>query len=425
VTGFGAKNEGRTKKGDIIVRNRKSLALSKEPSNAVPSGDTTCWARNIRKPILAVAVLLLPCLGLLACASLNSSDPEERQTAVNGLDDQVLLAKVALSDRAVAVREAAVQKLTNQVLIEKVALYSAKTSVNDWSAAEASARSAANKLTDPTAIGNVALHAASAIARRIAAQKLTDQAVIEKVALGDKEYDVRQIAVGKLNSQDALEKVALNDREHRDVRLTAVDRLTDQAALERVVLNEKYSVLDPSAQLAAVAKLDSPDALKRVGLKCEKDSKRICNAVAQRFGQFLQRASRDGEIDLVGRLLDAGANVNAATEDGTALTFAAGQGRVAVVKLLLSKGANPNIRKLEDKIGMSFAMGVGMAPTTSYVTIPGKPVPAPLGAAAENGHVEVVKLLLSNRAVVDASDIARAEKSGHTEIATLLRQAKK
>jgi len=51
-------------------------------------------------------------------------------------------------------------------------------------------------------------------------------------------------------------------------------------------------------------------------------------------------AAGDGDLGVVQRFLEAGVGVDAANVDGfTALMWAAGQGRIAVLEILLSQGA--------------------------------------------------------------------------------------
>lgn len=116
------------------------------------------------------------------------------------------------------------------------------------------------------------------------------------------------------------------------------------------------------------------------------------------------KAVEQGDIIVVKLFLEAGMK---STEEKdkygfTALVWAAGKGNTEIVKLLLSKGADVNAK---DK-----AVYGGTA----------------LMAAANRGHTEIVKLLLSKGADVNAKDEAggtalmAAAGNGNTEIVNLL-----
>jgi beta-lactamase regulating signal transducer with metallopeptidase domain len=97
---------------------------------------------------------------------------------------------------------------------------------------------------------------------------------------------------------------------------------------------------------------------------------------ASRFDVALLEAAADGDLDAIRKLLDAGADVNAAiVGDGSPLIAAARSGRLDAVRLLLNRGADV------DK------------------GVPGDG--SPLSMASREGHVDVVILLLDRGATVD------------------------
>lgn len=80
-----------------------------------------------------------------------------------------------------------------------------------------------------------------------------------------------------------------------------------------------------------------------VNMLLEHDAK-----VESESGWALQTAAGEGHIDVVARLLEAGADVNRCTKDerfpqGTALQAAVESGKQDIVTFLLEKGADPNL----------------------------------------------------------------------------------
>ena len=114
----------------------------------------------------------------------------------------------------------------------------------------------------------------------------------------------------------------------------------------------------------------------------------------------IQTAARKGNLKEVERQLALGVNVNSRhffTRD-TPLIEAAYNGHVEIVKLLIDRGADVNLK--------------------------GEAWYGPLHAAAMGGHAEVVKLLLDNGADVNIfhqdKPLHCAAKNGHIEVAEML-----
>ncbi|KAI8010615.1 26S proteasome non-ATPase regulatory subunit 10 [Camellia lanceoleosa] len=100
----------------------------------------------------------------------------------------------------------------------------------------------------------------------------------------------------------------------------------------------------------------------------------------------LHSASSSGNLEIVEILLSSGANVNLKNNGGrTALHYAASKGWLKIAEILLSHGANIN---LKDKVGCT-----------------------PLHRAASTGNSELYELLIEEGAEVDAID-----KTGQTPL---------
>lgn len=158
--------------------------------------------------------------------------------------------------------------------------------------------------------------------------------------------------------------------------------------------------------------------------------------IALMFPETLIAASKYGDLSLVNRLLDTGADPNTDTEEGkTPLIFASERGYTDIVKLLLSKGkANPNTTSTSTgNTALIFACRHG------YTDV----VQALLNANADpnasnnigetslmyssfNGHTKIVELLLDAEADVNAIDedemtaLIGASEKGYTNIVDLL-----
>jgi beta-lactamase regulating signal transducer with metallopeptidase domain/ankyrin repeat protein len=132
---------------------------------------------------------------------------------------------------------------------------------------------------------------------------------------------------------------------------------------------------------------------------------------ASGLDRALVRAAAVGDISEIEELLRAGANVNCIVrygEFGSPLIGAAKKGRLDAARLLLDRGADPNL-----------------APGT--VTLARMGDRTPLIKAAEQGHVEIVSLLLDRGAIIDRiapgwphNALILASAKGQLEVVKLL-----
>jgi uncharacterized protein len=141
----------------------------------------------------------------------------------------------------------------------------------------------------------------------------------------------------------------------------------------------------------------------------------------------LMRASYGGYTygryaEVVKLLLDKGANVNIKTKEGiTALMEASSGGYAEVVKLLLDKGADVNIKTDEGITALMEASSGGYSKKEIF----GKAQTA----ASERGCIEVIKLLLAKGANINVKNskgetaLVIAKDKGKTEIVGMLERA--
>lgn len=152
----------------------------------------------------------------------------------------------------------------------------------------------------------------------------------------------------------------------------------------------------------------------------------------------LHRAAHAGDAAAVGRLLEAGGEVDAATRLGvTPLALAASRGHAPVVEILLRAGADPNRASPHGETPLMAAARTGVVGSVAALLRHGAAVDAREGwrgqtalmwAAAE-GHAAVVTRLAASGADVDArsdggfTPLAFAVRAGHGDTAEALLEA--
>ncbi|MFD0225899.1 ankyrin repeat domain-containing protein [Streptomyces hirsutus] len=125
----------------------------------------------------------------------------------------------------------------------------------------------------------------------------------------------------------------------------------------------------------------------------------------------LPRAAKDGDVEWVTRLLDAGVPVNALDDDArTALDLAIEAGHVGMVRLLLAAGADTagHAGYYHDLTPLTHAARLGHTAIVEVLLDAGVPIGpqagipyTPLLVAANDGRAETVALLLDRGAEID------------------------
>ena len=134
---------------------------------------------------------------------------------------------------------------------------------------------------------------------------------------------------------------------------------------------------------AAVAQEAAQDAARDADASPTADPEKV---------EALHEAARQGDVEKITRLLDAGVPVDGTNQYGaTALTYAASKGHLGVVKLLVERGANVD------------------ATDTFYSS-------TPAGWAAYDGHVETVRFLYEKGATGAGQVAGMAIFRGHDDV---------
>ncbi|XP_043924865.1 ankyrin repeat and KH domain-containing protein 1-like [Protopterus annectens] len=165
------------------------------------------------------------------------------------------------------------------------------------------------------------------------------------------------------------------------------------------------------------------------------DSGAQVNMPADSFESPLTLAACGGHVELAALLIERGANLEEVNDEGyTPLMEAAREGHEEMVALLLAQGANINAQTEEtQETALTLACCGGFSEVADFLIKAGADIElgcsTPLMEAAQEGHLELVKYLLSAGANVHATTatgdtaLTYACENGHTDVADVLLQA--
>ena len=139
----------------------------------------------------------------------------------------------------------------------------------------------------------------------------------------------------------------------------------------------------------------------------------------EHLGTALIYAAGEGRLDIVSYLINLGADVNKKNRfDQTALHYASENDHLTMVELLLSKGAEIDVEDKNHRTPLMLAVKNGHNDVLMHLINHGADVnkkywfdQTALHYASENGHLKIVELLLSKGAEIDAED-----KNHHTSL---------
>jgi hypothetical protein len=252
---------------------------------------------------------------VLAEVAIYDENADVRKAAIEKLDNELVLYVIAKSDEFHDyVGRAAVGKLVSQAMLTNIAMYAcdddarkaAVEKIEDQAAlaklanhASGDVRVAAvEKLTDPSLLTYFARRGVWK-QRRAAVRKLTDQRMLTEIAEMDDNFDVRIAAVEKLTDPAALTEIA-KTADNFGVRVSAVEKLTDQAVLTEIAKTDR----NLRVRMAAVEKVTHPALLTEIANAVEafrKNGRGLAAAplaehcVADGSAEQLDRLWRKGE----------------------------------------------------------------------------------------------------------------------------------
>lgn len=145
-------------------------------------------------------------------------------------------------------------------------------------------------------------------------------------------------------------------------------------------------------------------------------------------GAELHEAARNGDLAAVRTLLDAGVPVDAKSEYGaTALSFAADKGHLEIVKLLLSRGAAIDVTDtFYQSTPITWAVYNGRADVVKALVEAGADASGAMGMAIERDKPDVVRVLLDSgklKPEMMSGNLAVAKTAGKTEVVKMLEAA--
>ena len=169
-------------------------------------------------------------------------------------------------------------------------------------------------------------------------------------------------------------------------------------------------VADSSNSLASAAFQGN---FQLVQLLLEASGNAFLELIDPKTGQTpLMLASRQGHLEIVNALLDAGAQVDSTDFEGwTALKSASWGGHVECVRLLLAAGADPDVTDIGGRSALGAACWCGHEKVVSCLAQGGAQIDSqdddgrsPLMSACYLGHFNVVQLLLAHNADPNLTD---------------------
>jgi hypothetical protein len=182
--------------------------------------------------------------------SWKQSDWRKRLAAVEGIDDERILLRIALSDDQSLIRGKAVQKLTSipalDTVLDNISPHHVHFSgVRDHAESRKATllaeRTRGSVLEGKTPAELIRMLSRERVCRSGLLLKIDDQVALAAVARSSLDDDTRELATERLHEQSVLSDLAQHSSCER-VRVAAVARTTDQVLLEQLAKGDVRSV---------------------------------------------------------------------------------------------------------------------------------------------------------------------------------------
>jgi ankyrin repeat protein len=205
--------------------------------------------------------------------------------------------------------------------------------------------------------------------------------------------------------------------EERPIDMINCDLLSDELKPADVIRLTELVVGRDALSLLEAAGRGDVEEVKRMLIRVDPNTRDICGRAP------LHYAAREGRVEAIKLLLERGAYPNAWDNgDKTSLHYAAERGDVEIVRLLLEKGAYPNARDYRRRTPLRYAAEYGYSDIVRLLLEHGT---LSLFDAVTKGDVEGVKLWLErgvdpNVKVGGSTPLHVAAERGYVEIVELL-----
>ena len=205
--------------------------------------------------------------------------------------------------------------------------------------------------------------------------------------------------------------------EERPIDMINCDLLSDELKPADVIRLTELVVGRDALSLLEAAGRGDVEEVKRMLIRVDPNTRDICGRAP------LHYAAREGRVEAIKLLLERGAYPNAWDNgDKTSLHYAAERGDVEIVRLLLEKGAYPNARDYRGRTPLRYAAEYGYSDIVRLLLEHGT---LSLFDAVTKGDVEGVKLWLErgvdpNVKVGGSTPLHVAAERGYVEIVELL-----